>query len=82
MSMDLFDRSIFALINTRAQQLEERLKADVVFYHGRIHPVYFRSFRDFIEEVKANSSRTDSAIAVFLRTAGGSAEIAERMVSV
>lgn len=52
------------------------------FYHGRIHPGYFRSFRDFIEEVKKKSQRTDNAIAVFLRTGGGSAETAERMVAV
>jgi len=80
--MDLFDRSIFDLINSRARQIENTLKADVVFYNGRIHPAYFRAFRDFVEEVKKKSARNDDAIAVFIRTGGGSAETAERMVAV
>ena len=82
MGLDLFDRSIFDIVNDRARSIEDQLGADVVFYHGRIHPAYFRSFRDFIEEVKRESDRKDGAVAVFLRTAGGSAETAERMVGV
>lgn len=82
MSMDLFDRSIFDIINERARALEDRLVADVIFYHGRIHPGYFRGFRDFVEEVKEKSDRQDKAVAMFLRTGGGSAETAERMVGV
>lgn len=82
MSMDLFDRSIFDIINDRARALEDRLNADVVFYHGRIHPAYFRGFRDFIEELKSKSARQDNAVAIFIRTGGGSAETAERMVAV
>ncbi len=82
MSMDLFDRSIFDIINDRARALEDRLRADVVFYHGRIHPAYFRGFRDFIEELKGKSARQDNAVAMFIRTGGGSAETAERMVAV
>ena len=82
MGLDLFDRSIFDIINERAKAIEDSLSADVVFYHGRIHPAYFRNFRDFIEEVKNQSDRTDNAVAVFLRTGGGSAETAERMVAV
>ena len=66
--MDLFDRSIFDIINDRAKALENRLSADVVFYHGRIHPAYFRGFRDFIEELKDKSTRQDNAVAVFIRT--------------
>lgn len=80
--MDIFDKSIFSLVNERAKSLEDAMKADVVFYHGRIAPSYFRQFRDFIEEVKRVSSRTENAIAVFIRTGGGSAETAERMVTV
>ena len=82
MNLDLFDRSIFDIVNARAKTLEEKLSADVVFYHGRITPAYFRSFRDFIEEVFRVSDLDGNAIAVFLRTGGGSAETAERMVNV
>ncbi len=80
--MDLFDRSFFDLINSRAKKIEDSLCADVVFYHGRIYPGYFREFRDFIEGVKDKSQRDNNAIAVFLRTGGGAAETAERMVAV
>ncbi|MGV8997580.1 MAG: SDH family Clp fold serine proteinase [Parvibaculaceae bacterium] len=79
--MDLFDRSIFDLVNKRAEALEIRLGADVLFYSGGINPQYYRNFRDYVEEMKSRSSRTDGAVAVFIRTGGGSAETAERMVT-
>jgi hypothetical protein len=82
MESDLFDRSIIDLIHDRARRVEELLKADVVFYSGLIHPAYFRTFRDFIEAVTERSERKEKAIAVFLRTAGGSVETSERMVAV
>ena len=82
MTPDSLDRSIFDLVDSRAQELEGLLKSDVIFYHGSIHPALFRSFRDFIEEVKKNSVREDNKISVVLRTAGGSAETTERMVGV
>ena len=82
MSLDLFDRRLFDLLNKNARQLEDELSADVVFYNGRIDPSYFRNFRDFIEEVRSESQRKDETVAVFLRTGGGSAETAERMVNI
>lgn len=82
MALDLHDRAIFDMVAERAAQLESELKADVLFYHGGIYPSYFRYFRDYIEGVRAESGCDGSAIAVFLRTGGGSAETAERMVSV
>jgi len=82
MALDLHDRAIFDMVNERAKALEQRLNADVLFYHGGIYPSYFRFFRDYIEEVCSESDRDGDAIAVFLRTGGGSAETAERMVSV
>ncbi|SNY93494.1 Serine dehydrogenase proteinase [Cohaesibacter sp. ES.047] len=81
MSLDLFDRSIFDLVNERAKTLEDHLKADIIFYSGGINPNYFRNFRDYVEEMKSRSDRQDNAVAVFLRTGGGSAETAERMVA-
>lgn len=79
---DLLDSSIADLINRQAEQLEERLGSDLVFYHGSIYPQYFRHFRNFVEEVKDKSTRPDSAISIVLRTGGGSAETTERMVAV
>jgi hypothetical protein len=76
------DQSILGLINDCAAKLEVLLSADVVSYHGSIHPAFFRYFRNFVETVKEKSDRGDSAIAVILRTGGGSAETVERMVDV
>lgn len=79
---DLLDSSIAELINKQAEILEGKLQSDVVFYHGSIYPQYFRHFRNFIEEVKEQSSRQEGAISIVLRTGGGSAETTERMVAV
>lgn len=82
MAQDHFDRSIFEVVNQRAIALEDYLSADVIFYNGSIYPQYFRLFRDFVEQVKVKSKRTDGSVSVILRTGGGSAETTERMVAV
>jgi len=82
LARDLHDRALFKVVDAMAQDLEEKLGADVLFYHGAIHPGFFRSFRDYVETMCARSDRGGEAVAVFLRTGGGSAETAERMVSV
>ena len=79
---DFFDQSIFSLINERAIALEKQLNSDVVFYGGVLHPALFRTFRDFIEDVKERSHLEGDQISIVLRTGGGSAETTERMVGV
>lgn len=79
---DHFDRSFSDIINSRCRTLEKKLRSDVMFYHGSIYPQFFRTFRDFVEQVKNSSSRTENTISVLLRTGGGSAETTERMVGV
>jgi hypothetical protein len=58
------------------------MQSDVVAYFGQIHPQIFRVFRNFIEEVKQKSTRRDDTLSIILRTPGGSAETAERLVTV
>jgi hypothetical protein len=82
MKPDYLDRSIHDIIDGRSRALEEEMESDVIFYHGNIHPMFFREFRDFVEQVKQTSTRTENAISVVLRTGGGSAETTERMVGV
>ncbi|MCF6314928.1 MAG: hypothetical protein L3J30_01270 [Marinosulfonomonas sp.] len=82
MTPDHFDRSINEIIDARCKKLEDILKSDVIFYHGSIYPQFFRSFRDFVEQVTEKSERTEKAISIILRTSGGSAETTERMVGV
>lgn len=76
------DRTILDHIHEKARELEDLLKSDVVCYYGDIHPMYFRPFRNFIEGVKEQSNRDDDTLSIVLRTAGGSAETAERYVTV
>jgi hypothetical protein len=77
-----YDQTIAEIVNGCARELETTLGSDVVFYHGPIHPGLCRQFRNFIEEVKRTSVRTDETISVVLRTPGGSAETVERLVDV
>jgi hypothetical protein len=76
------DHTIVQVVNDSAKALEEELRSDLIFYHGPIHPGLFRQFRNFIEEVKLKSQRTENAISIVLRTGGGSAETVERLVDV
>ena len=76
------DHTILNHVNQKAVALEDALKSDVICYFGQIHPQMFRSFRNFIEEVKKKSVREENTLAIVLRSPGGSAETAERMVSV
>jgi hypothetical protein len=76
------DQTIVQVVNESARELEDELKSDVVFYHGPIHPGLFRQFRNFIEDVKAASKRSENVVSVVLRTPGGAAETVERLVDV
>ncbi|WP_299911789.1 hypothetical protein [uncultured Paracoccus sp.] len=73
---------MFDVIDVKCRELEDKLQSDVIFYHGSIYPNYFRPFRDFVEQVRAESTRTEETVSVLLRTGGGSAETTERMVGV
>jgi hypothetical protein len=76
------DHTILHHINDKAEQLENALQSDVICYFGQIHPQYFRLFRNFVEDVKAKSSRVENTLSIVLRTPGGSAETTERFVTV
>jgi hypothetical protein len=77
-----FDNAIADQIRSAAKKLERQLSSDVAYYHGQIHPFYFQKFRNFIEGVKSASKRTENTLSIILRTPGGSAETADRFVTV
>jgi hypothetical protein len=77
-----FDNAIAEQIKSAAKKLEKQLASDVIYYHGQIHPFYFQRFRNFIEGVKNSSNRTENTLSIILRTPGGSAETADRFVTV
>lgn len=76
------DHAILDHINDKARDLERELASDVVCYFGQIHPQYFGKFRNFLEAVKLASARTENTLSIILRTPGGSAETAERFVTI
>lgn len=76
------DHAILSHVNDKARKLEDELNSDVICYFGQIHPQITRPFRNFVEEVKKASTRTENTLSIVLRSPGGSAETAERMVSV
>lgn len=80
-SADL-DHTILHHISEKAKELEAVLETDVICYFGQIHPQYSRIFRNFIEEVKSKSTLKTDEISIILRTPGGSAETAEKFVTV
>ena len=82
MNVHDFDHTITNHYNDQAKQLEAHLDSDVICYVGQIHPFYFKRFRNFIEDVKEKSERTNGALTVLLGTPGGSVETTERMVDV
>lgn len=79
--MQLFDSTVKDTVNQRLTALENHFDADVVFYYGAIQPYITKSFRDFIEKLKAESS-SKSRLVVVLNTPGGSAEVVEKMVEI
>jgi len=78
----IFDETIKETLNKGLRALETHFEADVVFYFGAIHPALEKSFRDFIEQLKADSEFERNRLVILLNTPGGSAETVEKMVSI
>lgn len=76
------DHTIAKQITDSARKLEDLLASDVISYTGPIHPAIYQRFRNFIEGVRAASERKEETLSIVLRTGGGSAETADRFVTV
>ncbi|MFN7925153.1 MAG: hypothetical protein U0Q16_33960 [Bryobacteraceae bacterium] len=79
--MQLYDEQIRNELQERVERLEARLRADVAFYFGPMHPAMQKLFRDFIEKLKASTIGTGH-LALFLNTPGGSVETVEKLVEI
>jgi hypothetical protein len=79
--MQVFDSTIKDTLNERLAALEKHFGADVVFYHGEIHPFVAKPFRDFIEPLRAEMPPNDRLV-MFINTPGGSAEAVEKIVEI
>lgn len=79
--LSLLDTVIFDVTAEAEEQIESAIKADVMYFYGVIQPPVFTPFRNFIEHLAARKGKQD-AIAICLKTPGGSAETTEMMAHV
>ncbi len=77
----IFDSTIHDILNERLYKLEDYFSADVIFYYGPIADALEKPFRDFIEDLKADSTK-HSTLCIILNTPGGSAETVEKLVKI
>lgn len=77
----IFDETIRNQLKDYAGKLEDELNADVMYYSGEIHPQLLVQFRHFIETLAKEPDKR-AALAIFLRTGGGSAQMVEKMVEI
>lgn len=68
-------------LNRKLRELEDFLNSDVIFYTGNISEAYIKVFRDFIEELKTDTKKNEK-LYIILRTSGGTAVAAEKMVNI
>lgn len=79
----IFDATIKDFLIKKLVMLEKEFDADVIFYLGAIEAKALRSFRDLIEYLRAEIDEAPKdRLVIFLNTAGGSAEIVEKMVDI
>lgn len=79
--MGQLDANVKDALKQRVLELEKDFDADVIFYYGPIYPSVQRAFRDFIEQLKAESDTKDRLV-VFINSPGGSAETVEKLVEI
>jgi membrane-bound ClpP family serine protease len=77
----VYDDIIFKVVREAEADLETRLDADVVYFNSEIRMDIFPWFREVIEKL-FNRDESRSAIAIFLTTPGGQAEVVEKLVEV
>ena len=72
----IFDATVKDFLVKKLVALEHAFQADVVFYLGAIEAKALRSFRDLIEDLKAEIDEAPKdRLVIILNTGGGSAGI-------
>ena len=80
-AVPVYDDIIFKVVRDAEADLERRLDADVMYFHGEIRMNIFAWFREIIEKLSQRAANRN-AISIFLTTTGGQAEVAEKLVEV
>lgn len=79
--MAVYDDIIFKVVRDAEADLEQRLDADVMYFNAEIRMNIFSWFREVIEKLALRPGKKN-AIAIFLTTPGGQAEVVEKLVEV
>lgn len=79
--LSLLDTVIFGAIAEAEERIEKKIDADVMYFYGVIQPAIFAPFRNFVEHLASRADKRD-ALAICLKTPGGSAETTELMAKV
>ena len=79
--MAVYDDIIFKVVRDAEADLEQRLNADVMYFSAEIRMNIFAWFREMIEKLSQKPEKKN-AIAIFLTTPGGQAEVVEKLVEV
>lgn len=77
----IFDLTLHNILNERLAKLEAHFNADVIFYYGPIADSLEKPFRDFIEDLKTDTTQHET-LCIILNTPGGSAETVEKLVKI
>ena len=81
--MAVYDDIIFRVVRDAEGKLERLLDADIIYFSAEIRMNIFAWFREMIEKLaRRRSGKKKRALAIFLTTPGGQAEVAEKLVEV
>jgi hypothetical protein len=79
--MAVYDDIIFQVVSDAEEELENYLSADIVYLNSEMRMNIFSWFREVIEKMSMRQEKR-RAIAIFLTTTGGQAEVVEKLVEV
>jgi membrane-bound ClpP family serine protease len=79
--MAVYDDIIFKVVRDAEAELEAKLEADIIYFNSEIRMNIFAWFREVIEKLAQRVGKRD-ALAIFLTTPGGQAEVVEKLVEV
>jgi hypothetical protein len=79
--MAVYDDIIFQVVKDAEAELNQKLDADILYLSSEMRMNIFAWFREVVEKLAARTEKKD-AIAIFLTTPGGQAEVVEKFVEV
>ncbi|MFS2151999.1 SDH family Clp fold serine proteinase [Rhizobium sp. Rhizsp42] len=79
--MAVYDDIIFQVVKDAEAELSTKLDADILYLSSEMRMNIFAWFREIVEKLASRTEKKE-AIAIFLTTPGGQAEVVEKLVEV